>query len=69
MLSALIVEANTTFRKILINLLAYQFPLMVLDEAASGEEALEKIEDSLPNLVFVGHRPRGVGWAVQENHL
>jgi len=59
MLSTLIVEANATFRKILINLLAYQFPLMLLDEAASGEEALEKIRDCLPDLVFVDIKLRG----------
>lgn len=59
MLSALIVEANAAFRKILANLLAYQFPRMVLDEAASGEEALEKIRDCLPDLVFVDIKLQG----------
>ncbi len=59
MFNTLIVEDNITFRQILINLLSYQFPSMVLDEAGSGEEALAKINKRLPNLVFIDIRLPG----------
>lgn len=59
MFNTLVVEDNTTFRQILINLLSYQFPSMVLDEAGSGEEALAKINDRHPNLVFIDIRLPG----------
>ena len=59
MFNTLVVEDNKTFRQILINLLSYQFPSMVLDEAGSGEEALAKINDRRPNLVFIDIRLPG----------
>ena len=59
MFNTLIVEDNADFRKILLNLLRYQFPSMVLDEAESGEVALEKIKGHLPDLVFLDIRLPG----------
>ena len=59
MFNTLIVEDNADFRKILLNLLHYQFPSMVLDEAESGEVALEKIKGCHPNLVFLDIRLPG----------
>ncbi len=59
MFNTLVVEDNKTFRQILINLLSYQFPSMVLNEAGSGEEALAKINDHDPNLVFIDIRLPG----------
>ncbi len=59
MFNTLVVEDNITFRQILINLLSYQFPSMVLDEAGSGEEAIAKINDRHPNLVFIDIRLPG----------
>ena len=59
MFNTLIVEDNADFRQILLNLLHYQFPSMVLDEADSVEVALEKIKRRLPNLVFLDIRLPG----------
>ena len=50
---ALIVDDNTTFRKLLKETLHDRFSSIEICEAASGEEALEKIETLRPNLIFV----------------
>ena len=49
----LIVEDNPLFRQTIADILATQFPFMVLEEAGDGKTALEKIEDAPPNLVFM----------------
>ena len=53
MLKTLIVEDNAPFRQSLREMLCERFPAMVVDEAENGKEAMQKIEDSLPHLVFM----------------
>ena len=53
MLKALIVEDNAAFRQSLREMLSERFPTMVVDEAGNGEEAMQKVEASPPNLVFM----------------
>ncbi len=49
----LIVEDNPLFRQTIADIIATQFPSIVLEEAADGKTALEKIEDAAPDLVFM----------------
>jgi CheY-like chemotaxis protein len=51
--NVLIVEDNLTFRQALAEVLKSQFPYMVMEEAGSGPEALEKIDAFSPNLIFM----------------
>ena len=53
MFKTLIVEDNAPFRQSLREILSERFPAMVIDEAESGKEAMQKIQDSLPHLVFM----------------
>ena len=53
MFKTLIVEDNAPFRQSLREMLSERFPAMVIDEAESGKEAMQKIQDSLPHLVFM----------------
>jgi len=55
----LIVEDNPLFRQTILEILSHQFPSMVLEGAADGKTALEKIEDSLPDLIFMDIRLPG----------
>ncbi len=49
----LIVDDSAGIRWILIELLRIQFPAMIIGEAADGREALQKVEEVQPNLVFM----------------
>jgi DNA-binding NarL/FixJ family response regulator len=49
----LIVEDNPLFRQTIADILSTQFPSMVVEEAADGKTALQKIEDAIPELVFM----------------
>jgi DNA-binding NarL/FixJ family response regulator len=49
----LIVEDNHLFRHTILDILAAQFPSMVLEEAADGKTALERIDEALPDLIFM----------------
>ena len=49
----LIVEDNPLFRQTIADILSTQFPSMVVEEAADGKTALEKIEETIPDLVFM----------------
>lgn len=49
----LIVEDNCLFRQTILDILTAQFPSMVLEEAADGTAALERIDDALPDLIFM----------------
>ncbi len=49
----MLVEDDDGFRRSLANLLTSRFPGIHLDEAASGSEAMEKVESFLPHLVFM----------------
>ena len=53
MFHALLVEDNTTFRNSLSDILLSYFPLIGVDEAADGGEALTKVEYLRPDIVFM----------------
>ncbi|UCD86411.1 MAG: response regulator transcription factor [Desulfobacterales bacterium] len=53
MFKTLIVEDNNTFRQSLKATLGTEFPLMVIDEAAEGNEAMEKVRTFRPDLIFM----------------
>jgi two-component system response regulator YesN len=55
----LIVEDNTNFRRSLKEILHTQFPLMVIEEATDGKEALEKVHAFRPDLIFMDIRLPG----------
>jgi len=49
----LIVEDNYLFRQTILDILATQFPSMILEEAGDGKTALERIEEAVPDLIFM----------------
>jgi DNA-binding NarL/FixJ family response regulator len=53
MFRALIVEDSACFRQILKGILVSRFPAMEIIEGTDGKEALEKVESSLPDLIFM----------------
>ncbi len=53
MFKTLIVEDNATFRHLLKDLLYTRFPSMSVEEAVDGPEALQKIDASVPDLIFM----------------
>jgi DNA-binding NarL/FixJ family response regulator len=53
MCKTLIVEDNSTFRKLLSTILCNKFPSMIIEEVVDGREVLETVEDFLPDLVFM----------------
>jgi DNA-binding NarL/FixJ family response regulator len=53
MVMTLLVEDNVTFRGSLKETLHSRFPTMNITEAGDGEEALQKIEGSVPDLIFM----------------
>jgi YesN/AraC family two-component response regulator len=60
MLRVLIVEDNRIFREALKKGLLDYFPSMVIEEAANGDEALQKIKGGPPHLIFMDIRLPGV---------
>jgi CheY-like chemotaxis protein len=53
MFSTLLVECNVSFRQALSDVLHSYFPLITVDEAGDGSEALSKVEYWRPNLIFM----------------
>jgi len=53
MVTALLVEDNETFRQTLKSLLGNRFPSMILHEAGDGEEAILKVQEHSPDLIFM----------------
>ena len=53
MFNTLLVEDNACFRQALSDVLLSYFPLITVDEAGDGEEALSKVEYRRPNLIFM----------------
>ena len=53
MLNTLVVEDNIGFRESLITLLGASFRTMVFEKASSSEEAINKLKQFIPQLVFV----------------
>ena len=60
MLNVLIVEDNRIFREAFKKGLLDYFPSMVIQEAANGDEALQKIKGGLPALIFMDIRLPGI---------
>ena len=60
MLNVLIVEDNRIFREAFQKGLVDYFPSMVIEEAANGDEALQKIKESRPDLIFMDIRLPGI---------
>ncbi len=53
MCTALIVEENQAFRLFMKQMLHMRFPFMLVDEAKSGAEAVHKISNLSPDMVFM----------------
>ena len=49
----MLVEDDDGFRSSLASLLTSRFPGILLEEAANGSEAMEKVESFLPQLIFM----------------
>ncbi len=60
MLRVLIVEDNLIFREAFKKRLCEHFSSMVIEEAANGDEALQKIGGAPPHLIFMDIRLPGV---------
>jgi len=53
MFNTLLVEDNVTFRQTLADVLLLHFPLIDVDEASDGIEALSMVEYRRPDLIFM----------------
>ena len=53
MFNTLLVEDNASYRQTLSDALLLHFPLIGVDEAGDGEEALRKVEYRRPDLIFM----------------
>lgn len=60
MFSMLLVEDDACFRQALSDILITYFPLIDVDEAGDGEEALSKVEYRRPHLIFMDVQLPGV---------
>ena len=60
MLNVLIVEDNKIFREAFQKGLVDYFPSMVIEEAGNADEALQKIKESRPDLIFMDIRLPGI---------
>ena len=65
MFNALLVDDNVCYRQTLSDVLLLNFPLIAVDEACTGREALSKVEYLRPNLIFMDiHLPEENGLEV-----
>jgi len=60
MLRALIVEDNRFFREAFRTILHERIPSVVIEEAGNGEEALQRINGTPPDLIFTDMRLAGM---------
>jgi DNA-binding NarL/FixJ family response regulator len=60
MLKVLIVEDNRIFREAFKKGLVDYFPSMVVEEAGNADEALQKIKEGRPRLIFMDIRLPGI---------
>jgi len=60
MLRVLVVEDNHTFREAFKQSLCEHFHFIVIEEAETGEEALQKVKRSPPHLIFMDIRLPGM---------
>lgn len=56
----LLVEDSSAFRESMREMLALRFPGIRIDEASDGEEALQKVEDNNPDIIFMDIRLPGM---------
>ena len=62
MFKTLLVEDNIAFRQSLKEIIHAQFPSMAIEEARDAEEAMQKVDSFLPNLIFMDIKlPNGNG--------
>ncbi len=59
MARVLIVEDNLIFREAFKGRLSDNFPSMVVEEASNGDEALQKVGEAPPDLIFMDVRLPG----------
>ncbi len=59
MLRVLIVEDNLIFREAFKARLHHRFPSMVVKEASNGDEALQEVDETRPDLIFMDVRLPG----------
>ena len=55
----LLVEDSSTFRKSMREMLALRFPRIEIEEASDGEQALQKLENTNPDLIIMDIRLPG----------
>jgi DNA-binding NarL/FixJ family response regulator len=55
----LLVEDSPTFRKSMKEMLALRFPGLEIEEVCDGEEALQKLENTNPTIIFIDIRLPG----------
>ncbi len=60
MLKVLLVEDNRHFRETFRHSLQEHFPSLIIEEATTGEEALQKLNGGLPRLIFMDIHLPGV---------
>lgn len=60
MLRLLIIEDNQNFREAFKTVLRDRLPSLVIEEAGNGEEALQRIKEATPDLIFVDMRLAGI---------
>ncbi len=60
MVKILLVEDNAVFRESFKESLSHRFHSIVIDEAISGEEALQKVNVNPPHLIFMDLRLPGM---------
>ena len=53
MFNTLLVDENVSYRQTLSDMLLLHFPLIGVDEAGNGREALSKVEYCRPDLIFM----------------
>jgi two-component system response regulator YesN len=60
MLRVLIIEDNQIFREAFKTVLQDRLPSLVIEEAGNGEEAVQRINEAPPDLMFVDMRLGGM---------
>ncbi len=64
MVKVLLVEDNSVFRESFKRSLSNRFNSIVIEDAASGEEALQKVNGNPPDLIFMDLRLPGMNGLV-----
>ena len=59
MFNTLLVEDDVSYRQTLSDILHLHFPLISVDEAGDGKEALSKVEYRRPDLIFMNTQLSG----------